>query len=86
MRNKNPDNPRPRVAINAIRAWAEGKDKLGMAKVRQLSLDAHTAARGAKTDKARFVARAAGQAIASWHVPNHAPAVPYYVKKSLAEK
>lgn len=83
---ENPDDLRPRLAIEAIRAWAEDKSKLGMAQVRKLSLDAHAAARNAKTDRARFAARAAGQAVAVWHVPNHALAVPYYVRKSLAEK
>lgn len=53
-------------------AWAQGIRKLGMAEVRRLSLSSHAAARVAKSDAARFVARAAGQAIASWHAPTHA--------------
>jgi hypothetical protein len=53
-----------------------------MAEVRKLSLDAHAAARGAKTDAARFAARAAGQAVATWHVPTHALAVPIYARKA----
>ncbi|HEX7481324.1 MAG TPA: hypothetical protein VF331_26210 [Polyangiales bacterium] len=77
-----PDDDRPRQAIEAIRAWAQGKRKLGMAEVRNLSLAAHAAARAASTEAACFAARAAGHAIATWHVPTHAMAVPYYVCKA----
>ncbi|MFA5798349.1 MAG: putative immunity protein [Patescibacteria group bacterium] len=81
---EHPHDARPRQAIEAIRAWAQGKRELGMAEVRQLSLDSHAAARGAKSDAARFAARAAGQAVATWHVPTHALAVPAYVGKAIA--
>jgi len=54
-----------------------------MADVRKLSLDAHAAARAAKTDAAKFAARAAGQAVATWYVPTHAMAVPMYVQKAI---
>ena len=79
-----PDDHRPRHALEAIRAWAQGKRELGMAEVRKLSLGSHAAARGAKSDAARFAARAAGQAVATWHVPTHAMAVPAYVGKAIA--
>lgn len=79
-----PGDDRPRRAIEAIRAWAQGKLELGMFKVRNLSLGSHAAAREAKTDAARFAARAAGQAVATWHVPTHAMAVPAYVAKAIA--
>ena len=79
---EHPDDARPRKAIEAIRAWGEGKRELGMVEVRKLSLDAHAAARGAKSDAARFAARAAGQAVATWHVPTHALAVPMYAWKA----
>jgi len=78
---ENPKDKRPRLAIEAIEAWGQGKMELGMASVRKLSLDAHTAARGAKTAAATFAARAAGQAIATWHVPNHALAAEWYIGK-----
>lgn len=81
---EHPKDKRPRLAIEAIRAWADGKRELGMKEVRKLSLDAHAAARGAKSEAARFAARAAGQAVAVWHVPTHAMAVPYYVYKAIA--
>ena len=67
-----PDDDRPRRAMQAVMAWAQGQRELGMAEVRELSLAAHAAAREAKTDGAKFAARAAGQAVASWHVPTHA--------------
>ncbi len=81
--NERPDDRRPRHAIEAIRAWGESKRKLGMKEVRKLSLDSHAAARESKTDAARFAARAAGQAVAVWHVPTHAMAVPMYVWKAI---
>jgi len=80
---EHPDDNRPRQAIEAIREWAQGRRELGMAEVRKLSLDSHAAAREAKTDAARFAARAAGQAVATWHVPTHATAVPKYARKAL---
>lgn len=78
-----PRDKRPRRAIEAIRAWALGKRRLGMADVRRLSLDAHAAARRAKSDGARFAAHAAGQAVAVWHAPTHALAVPWYTCKAI---
>ena len=80
---ENPKDKRPREAIEALMAWAQGKRELGMIEVRKLSLGSHAAARKAKTDAARFVARAAGQAVAMWHVPNHAAAVPVYILKAV---
>jgi hypothetical protein len=83
---EHPRDGRPRKAIDAIRRWAQGDLELGMAKVRKLSLDSHAAARAAKSDAARFAARAAGQAVATWHVPTHAMAIPMYVCKALEAK
>ena len=80
---EHPRDPRPRAAIAAIQAWAEGKRELGMAEVRKLSLAAHAAARAARTDAARFAARAAGHAVATWHVPTHAMGVPIYAAKAV---
>ena len=79
-----PKDNRPRKAIEAIDAWAKGKRELGMAEVRKLSLDSHAAARACKAGSARFAARAAGQAVAVWHVPTHAMAVPMYAWKAVA--
>ena len=79
-----PDDDRPRQAIEAIKAWALGRRELGMVEVRKLSLASHAAARASKSDAARFAARAAGHAVAVWHVPTHAMAVPWYACKALA--
>ena len=78
-----PKDSRPRQAIEAIRAWGQGKRELGMAEVRKLSLGSHAAARQAKSDAARFAARAAGQAVATWHVPTHAMGAPMYACKAI---
>ena len=67
-----PEDDRPRQAVEAIQAWAQGKRQLGMAEVRKLSLAAHAAAKEARSDAAKAVAHAAGQAIGTWHVPTHA--------------
>lgn len=83
FQTEHPDDFRPRKAIEAIREWAEGKRELGMKEVRKLALDAHAAARAAKTDAARFAARAAGHAVATWHVPTHAMAAPIYAGKAM---
>jgi hypothetical protein len=80
---EHPDDRRPRQAIAAIREWAEGRRELGMAEVRSLSLGAHAAARGASSDAAKYAARAAGQAVATWHVPTHAMGAPIYACKAI---
>jgi len=55
-----------------------------MADIHKASLDAHAAAREAKDDTARFAARAAGQAVATAHVPQHAFGAAYYALKAVA--
>jgi hypothetical protein len=55
-----------------------------MNETRRLSLDAHAAARAASTEAARFAARAAGHAVATWHVPAHALGAPLYADKARA--
>jgi hypothetical protein len=79
-----PEDTRPREAITAIRAWARGRRELGMRETRRLSLNAHVAARAAKTEAARHAARAAGHAVATWHVPTHALGAPLYAAKARA--
>jgi hypothetical protein len=79
-----PHDPRPRRAIEAIRDWAQGNLELRLAEVRKLSLGSHAAARATKSQAARYAARAAGQAIATWHVPTHAMAVPAYAWRAIA--
>jgi hypothetical protein len=58
-----------------------------MRDIRKASLDSHAAARKAKTDgndAACFAARAAGQAVATAHVPQHAFGPAYYTLKLVA--
>ncbi|HEU0051390.1 MAG TPA: hypothetical protein VFQ60_05045 [Patescibacteria group bacterium] len=81
-----PKDGRPRKAMKAILAWAQGRQKLGMSEVRKLSLDAHAAARVVNAGRAKFVAHAAGHAIATWHVPTHALGAFFYAGKALAVK
>lgn len=81
-----PNDTRPRQAIEAIKAWAQGKRELGMAEVRRLSLSSHTAACEAKSDAAIFAAHAAGQAVATWHVPTHAMGASWYAGKAIYAK
>jgi hypothetical protein len=55
-----------------------------MADIRGASLAAHAAARDAKKNEAAcFAARAAGQAVATAHVPQHAYGSAYYVLKTM---
>ena len=56
-----------------------------MAEIRGVSLTAHAAAREAKENEAAcFAARAAGQAVATAHVPQHAFGSAYYALKAVA--
>ncbi len=75
---------RPRKAIGACRTWAR-TGVFRMADIRGVSLAAHAAARKAKENSpARFAARAAGQAVATAHVPRHAFGAAYYALKAVA--
>jgi len=81
-----PDDLRPRQAIAACRTWVR-TGIFKMADIRGASLASHAAARNAKENKnapACFAARAAGQAVATAHVPQHALGSAYYALKALA--
>ena len=79
-----PEDDRPRRAIEACRAWAE-TGVFRMVDIRGASLAAHAAARDAKKGSAaQFAARAAGQAVATAHVPQHAYGAAYYALKAVA--
>jgi len=79
-----PEDDRPGRAIEAGRAWARtGVFKMAM--IRGASLGAHAAARQAKeNDAACFAARAAGQAVATAHVAQHAFGGALYALKAVA--
>ena len=75
---------RPRKAIEACRTWVR-TGVFRMADIRKASLAAHAAAREAKENNAAcFAARAAGQAVATAHVPQHAFQAGYYALKVVA--
>lgn len=78
-----PDDPRPRQALDTLRAWIE-TGVFRMAVIRTASLTAHAAARdvGAET-AARSAARAAGQAVATAHVPTHALGAAQYALQAI---
>ena len=79
-----PKDDRPRKAIEACRTWVR-TEVFKMTDVRGASLAAHAAAREAKEDNAAcFAARAAGQAVATAHVPQHAFGAAYYALKAVA--
>ncbi len=79
-----PADDRPRKAIEVGRAWIQ-TGVFTMAAIRGASLAAHAAARDAKGhDAAYFAARAAGQAVATAHVPQHAFGGAYYALKAIA--
>jgi hypothetical protein len=75
---------RPRNAIEACRTWVR-TGVFRMTDIRGASLAAHDAARDAKeNDAACFAAHAAGQAVATAHVPQHAYGSAYYALKAIS--
>lgn len=80
-----PEDDRPRVAIETGRAWVK-TGVFRMAVIRKAALDSHSAAREVKDDEvARSVARAAGQAVATAHVPTHALAAAVYAATAIRD-
>ena len=68
---KYPEDHRPREAIKTLRMWMD-TGVFRMEVIRKASLDSHAAAREVGEDNAaRSAARAAGQAVATAHVPTH---------------
>ncbi len=84
---KCPADPRPRDALRILREWVEA-GRFSMAVVRGASLASHAAARDIKeTDAAAGnAARAAGQAVATAHVPTHALGAALYAIKAIAAR
>ncbi len=79
-----PKDDRPRRAIEVLRKWIR-TGEFKMAEIRGASLAAHAAARKAKKNNASsFAARAAGQAVATAHVAQHAYGAAYYALKAVA--
>ncbi len=83
--NAYPNDKRPRKAIEACREYIR-TGVFKMADIRKASLDSHAAARAAKQNPAAcYAARAAGQAVATAHVAQHAFGPAYYSLKIVAE-
>ncbi len=81
-----PHDDRPRTAIEVCRTWVR-TGIFKMAEIRSASLAAHAAARHAKADghhAACFAARAAGQAVGTAHVAQHAFGGALYALKAIA--
>jgi hypothetical protein len=82
--DKYPADQRPCAAIETLKEWIETGD-LRMSVIRHASLAAHAAAREVgEASAARFAARAAGQAVATAHVPTHALGPALYAVKAAA--
>jgi hypothetical protein len=78
-----PEDRRPRQAIEALQAWIH-TGVFKMAVIRKASLDSHAAAREVGSDTAaRSAARAAGQAVATAHVPRHAYGPAVYAQQAI---
>jgi hypothetical protein len=80
---KQPNDDRPRQAIEAVRAWARGEIKVSEA--RAAAFAAHAAAREASDAAARAAARASGQAAGVAHVAGHAPHAADYAVKAVRQ-
>ena len=80
---KYPEDHRPRNAIDILKTWIE-TGVFKMAVIRKASLDSHAAAREVGEDNpARSVARAAGQAVATAHVPLHSYGAAIYAQQAI---
>jgi hypothetical protein len=78
-----PEDPRPRDALVTLRAWIS-TGIFSMPVIRGASLGSHAAAREAGDDTpARSAARAAGQAVATAHVPRHSLGSAIYAQQAV---
>jgi hypothetical protein len=78
-----PQDQRPRHAIETLQTWIT-TGVFTMAAIRKASLTSHAAARDVGEDSAaRSVARAAGQAVATAHVPMHALGAANYALQAI---
>ncbi len=78
-----PEDPRPREALETLQTWINtGVFKMSV--IRGASLASHAAAREVGEDTpARSAARAAGQAVATAHVRDHAIAAANYALQAV---
>ncbi len=81
--NDFPADPRPRMALETLQEWID-TGVFSMKVIRGASLGAHAAAREVGEDNsARSAARAAGQAVATAHVPMHAYGPAIYAQQAI---
>lgn len=76
-----PEDHGPRQAIEGAYAWAAGMISVGEA--RKLAVQAHDAARRANDETSMAVARAAGHAVATAHMADHAMGGAYYALRAV---
>jgi hypothetical protein len=80
---KYPEDHRPRQAIETLQAWIN-TGVFEMAIIRKASLASHAAAREVGEDNpAHSAARAAGQAVATAHVPTHSIGAANYALQAI---
>lgn len=79
--HRHPDDDRPRLAIEAARAWSRGEIAVGEA--RAAAVQAHAAAREASEAAACAVARASGHAVATAHMADHALGAAFYAVRAV---
>jgi hypothetical protein len=80
---KYPHDKRPRKALETLKEWIDtGVFKMSV--IRKASLDAHAAAKDVEEDYAKYAAHAAGQAVATAHVPTHALGSSVYAIRAVA--
>ena len=78
-----PADHRPRQAIETLQTWIN-TGVFKMAVIRKASLTSHAAAREVGADNAaRSAARAAGQAVATAHVPTHSIGAAIYALQAI---
>ncbi len=75
-----PNDLRPRMAIETLRAWLRGECNVTPA--RRMALRAHAAARQS-VGPSKAAARSAGQAVSTAHARMHSVAAAYYAEKAV---
>jgi hypothetical protein len=76
-----PQDQRPALALETAHAWVRGEATVGEA--RASAVAAHAAARSVPPGPARDAARAAGHAVATAHMADHALGAAVYALKAI---
>ena len=78
-----PNDSRPRKGLETLQEWVE-TGEFHMSVIRGASLSSHAAAREVGLDNsARSAVRAAGQAVATAHVPTHSIGAAIYAQQAI---